>query len=82
MSEEIEKIIKIQGVLNKRKYHLCIRTDLEKDVQWRLYQVFADVDKYLSCENTSILNSEIDSIGDLINYLEKHNGFSINERFC
>lgn len=30
MSEEIEKLIKIQGVLNKSKYHLCIRTDLEK----------------------------------------------------
>lgn len=30
MSEEIEKLIKVQGILNKNRFHLCIHTDLEK----------------------------------------------------
>lgn len=76
MSKDIEKLIKVQGIINKDKYHLAIRTDLEEKADWRLYQVFRDVDEYLSNENTAILSSEIDSIEDLINYLEKHNGFS------
>ena len=76
MSKDIEKLIKVKGIINKDKYHLAIRTDLEEKADWRLYQVFRDVDEYLSNENTAILSSEIDSIEDLINYLEKHNGFS------
>ena len=76
MSKDIEKLIKVQGIINKDKYHLAIRTDLEEKADWRLYQVFRDVDEYLSNENTAILSSEIDSIEDLINYLEKHSGFS------
>ena len=75
MSEEIEKLIKIQGIINRNSYHLTIHTDLEKKYSWRLYQVFEDVDKYMSNDNKAILDSEIDSIDDLINYLEKHNGF-------
>ena len=75
MSKDIEKLIKVQGIINKDKYHLAIRTDLEEKADWRLYQVFRDIEDYLSNENTAILSSEIDSIEDLINYLEKHNGF-------
>ena len=75
MSEEIEKLIKIQGVLNKSKYHLCIRTDLEKEAEWYLYQVIADIDHYLSSENSAIMESRKDTVDELINYLEKHNGF-------
>lgn len=75
MSEEIEKLIKIQGIINKEKYHLFINTDLEAKADWSLYQVFANFDKYISRDNKAILDSDIDSIEDLINYLEKHNGF-------
>ena len=75
MSEEIEKLIKIQGILNKEKFHLFIRTDLETKAEWCLYQVFAEFDKYMRPDNKAILDSEIDTIEDLINYLEKHNGF-------
>lgn len=75
MSEEIEKLIKVQGILNRRKYHLCIHTDLEKQADWWLYQVFAEVDHYLSRENSAIMESGKDSIDDLIKYLENHNGF-------
>lgn len=75
MSEEIEKLIKVQGILNKRKFHLCIRTDLEQKAEWYLYQVFFDVDHYLSRDNSAIMDSGTDSIDDLIKYLENHNGF-------
>ena len=75
MSEEIEKLIKIQGIINRDKYHLYINTDLEQKAKWSLYQMFAEFDKYISEDNKAILDSDIDSIEDLINYLEKHNGF-------
>lgn len=76
MSEEIEKLIKIQGTLNKNNYHLFINTNLEDKAEWYLYQVFSDFDKYISSDNHAILDSDKDTIGELINYLEKHNGFS------
>lgn len=75
MSEEIEKLIKIQGILNKNIYHLYISTNLEDKAEWFLYQVFSDFDKYISRNNRAILDSDIDTIDDLIKYLEKHNGF-------
>jgi len=75
MSEEIQKLIKIQGIINRNKYHLYIQTDLESKAKWELYQVFADYDKYMSMDNGAILDSTTDSIEDLVNYLEKHNGF-------
>ena len=75
MSEEIEKLIKVQGIINKDRFHLCIRTDLESKAEWYLYQICADVDHYLSCQNSAILESSKDSIDELINYLEKHDGF-------
>ena len=76
MSEEIEKLIKIKGILNKNKYHLFIRTDLESKAEWCLYQMFAEYDKYISSDNKAIMDSEIDTIEELISYLEKHDGFA------
>ena len=76
MNENIEKLIKIQGILNKNKFHLCVMTDLEEKAEWRLYQILDDYKQYLLRENTAILSSNIDSIEDLIDYLEKHDGFS------
>ena len=76
MSEEIEKLIKIQGIINRGLYHLNVHTDLEKEYSWRLYRVFENFEKYMSDDNRPILESGVDSIEDLINYLEKHNGFS------
>lgn len=77
MSEEIEKLIKIQGIINKNKYHLAIRTDLEKEAEWRLYQVFTDYKEYMNSNNTAILSSQVDTIEDLITYLEKHSGILV-----
>lgn len=75
MNENIEKLIKIQGIINKNRFHLCVMTDLEEKAEWRLYQIFDDYKQYLARENTSILSSDIDDIETLIDYLEKHNGF-------
>lgn len=77
MSEEIEKLIKIQGVINNNRYHLSIRTDLEEKSDWRLYMVLDKVEDYLSDRNAPIMDSTIDTIDDLIDYLDKHNGFSM-----
>lgn len=76
MSEEVEKLIKVQGILNKDRYHLCINTDLINKAEWYLYQVFTDMDHYFSPENHAIMDSKRETIDDLINYLEKHDGFS------
>lgn len=75
MIEEIEKLIKIQGILNKDKYHLCVQTDLEKESAWYLYLVGGDFKEYLGRCNDSIMSSQVDSIDDLIKYLENHDGF-------
>lgn len=75
MKKEIEKIIKIQNKLNKRNFHLGVETDLEEKTRWSLYLNFRDFDKYMSNDNRAIMESEIDSLDDLINYLEKHEGF-------
>ena len=75
MSKEIDKLIKLQGRINKNLYHLHVHTNLEDFYEWRLYRMLPDLNQYLSEENRPILDSEVDSIDDLMNYLEKHNGF-------
>lgn len=75
MTEEIEKLIKIQGIINREKYHLHINTDLEQKADWILYLKQNSFEEYMRPDNTSIMKSKIDTIEDLINYLEKHNGF-------
>lgn len=76
MNENIEKIIKIQGIIDKRRYHLFIQTDLEKECKWLLFLFNPNKEDYLSGYNVPILDSRIDTIDDLVNYLEKHDGFS------
>ena len=77
MNKNIEKLVKLQGIINKNKFHLCVETDLEEIANWRLYQVFADFNEYMSADNHAILDSKVDSIDDLIKYLENHNGLKI-----
>lgn len=74
MSKEIEELIKIQGVINKNKYHLFVNTDLEKEYRWILYLYFPNTEDYFSTHNHPIMHSDIDSIEDLKNYLLKHEG--------
>jgi len=75
MSKDIETLIKIQGKINKRRFHLHIETDLEKNYRWLLFLNFPDRKDYFSSYNPAIMCSETDSVDDLMNYLEKHEGF-------
>lgn len=76
MNKDIEKLIKIQGAINKDVYHFYIETDLETEYRWVLFLYNPNVKNYFSEYNRPILTSSIDSIDYLVDYLEKHNGFS------
>lgn len=76
MSKDIEKLIKIQGAINKNIYHFYVETNLENDYRWVLYLYNPNTKDYFSEYNRPILISSIDSIEYLIDYLEKHDGFS------
>ena len=76
MNKEIELLIKIQGKLNKRRYHLYTETDLEEKYRFLLFIKFDDNRDYFSTNNLPILSSnEGDTVNDLKEYLERHNGF-------
>lgn len=76
MSKDIEKLIKIQGAINKNIYHFYVETNLENDYRWVLYLYNPNTKDYFSEYNRPILISSIDSIEYLTDYLEKHDGFS------
>lgn len=76
MDKDIEKLVKIQGAINKNVYHLYIETDLETEYRWVLFLFNPNVKNYFSEYNRPILTSSIDSIDYLVDYLEKHDGFS------
>lgn len=76
MTKEIEVLIKIQGKLNKRRYHLHINTDLQEKYRFFLFIKFDDNRDYFNTNNLPILSSnEGDTVNDLKEYLERHNGF-------
>ena len=76
MSEEIEKLIKIQGAINRNMFHLHVETDLVNSYKWGLFLYYPDTKNYFSRYNRPILMSSVDSIDYLIDYLNKHDGFS------
>lgn len=75
MSKDVEKLIKIQNTIDKNKYHLFVETDLEKSYKWVLFLYNPNIENYFSSYNPAIMNSRIDSLDDLENYLKKHDGF-------
>ena len=75
MSKDIEKLMKIQNKINNKRFHLCIQTNLENDYRWVLFQYFPDIDDYFSNFNAPIMESAVDTLDELIEYLKKHNGF-------
>lgn len=80
MNKDIELLIKIQGKLNKNRYHLHIDTNLQDDYRYLLFINFNDERDYFSSYNQPILSTiDGDTVDDLKDYLEKHNGF--NERW-
>lgn len=76
MNKDIEKLVKVQNKVNKNRYHLWIQTDLEDNYKWALFQYMPNTEDYFSKYNGAILTSTVDSLDDLINYLEKHDGFN------
>ena len=75
MSKDVERLIKIQNVINKSVYHLFVETDLEESYKWVLFLNNPNLENYFSNYNPAIMNSNIDSLDDLENYLKKHGGF-------
>lgn len=77
MNKDIEKLIKIQDKINKKRYHLHVYTDLIDNYNFVLFINFNDERDYFSQLNYPILSTEYkDTIEDLENYLKKHDGFS------
>lgn len=77
MNEEIEMLIKIQGKLNKSRYHLHIDTNLEDKYRYLLFIKFDDERDYFARDNQPILSTSCgDTVEDLKKYLENHDGFS------
>lgn len=75
MSKDIEKLMKIQGMIDRRKYHLCVTTDLQDKYSWTLFLYNPKIDDYFSCYNRPILDSAIDTVDELFDYLKRHSGF-------
>ena len=76
MSEEFLKLIKIKEKINKNKFHLFVKTNMEDLTEWELYQNFAEYDMYVSRDNHAILSSRTDTFEDLEKYLKNHNGIN------
>lgn len=76
MSKDIERLIKIQGAINRNMYHLHVSTNLEDNYKWILFLYNPNTKDYLSNYNRPILTSAVDSIDYLIDYLNKHDGFN------
>ena len=68
--EEFNKLNELKKY-TKDKYHLCIKTDLEKN-EWTLYRRYIDQDVYFSQDNKAIMTSETNTIEELEKYLKEH----------
>ncbi len=75
MSKEIERLFKIQNLLNKNMFHLCIQTNLDDDYRWILFLYNPNVEDYLSNYNRPILDSSKTTLDELEEYLKKYDGF-------
>lgn len=79
MSKEVEKLIKIQGAIDKDLFHLTVEMDLENEYKWKLFLFHPNSEYYFSKYNRCILSSKTDTIEDLFEYLNKHNGFKFDK---
>lgn len=75
MSKDIEKIMKIQGRLNKRAFHLHVATNLVDECKWVLFLYMPNKEDYFSDYNRPILDSSRSSVEELEDYLNKYDGF-------
>lgn len=75
MSDDIQQLIKMKNKINKNRFHLCIETDLENKYKWYLFQNFNNLEDYFSKDNQPIFHSDLTTIEELDNYLQKYNGY-------
>jgi len=75
MSEEIEKLMKIQGRINKNAFHLHVSTNLVDEYRWVLFLYIPNKEDYFSDYNRPILDSSRTTVDELEEYLNKYDGF-------
>ena len=76
INKDIEKLMKIQGRINKNRFHLCVSTNLEDEYKWVLFLYMPDEKDYFSSYNKAILDSNKTTIDELEDYLKKYDGFN------
>ena len=75
MNKDIERLFKIQNSLNRKKYHLCVQTNLDNEYRWVLFLYNPNIEDYLSNYNRPILDSSRTTLDELEEYLKKYEGF-------
>ena len=76
MSKDIERLIKIQGRINKNRFHFHVETNLVDEYRWVLFMYMPNIDDYFSSYNVAILDSTRSTIDELEEYLKKYDGFN------
>ena len=75
MNKDIERLFKIQKRLDKKKFHLCVQTNLDDEYRWILFLYNPNIEDYLSHYNRPILDSSRTTLDELEDYLKKYEGF-------
>lgn len=76
MDANLEKLIKLQGAVNKDMYHLHITVNIIDDTyEWILFKVLDSYEEYMSWTNRPIMSSDMHTMSELEIYLKQNNGF-------
>lgn len=71
----IEKLIKLQGAVNKDIFHLHISINLSNyEYEWVLFKVLDNFDDYMAWINRPVMSSNLHTIYELEQYLLENNG--------
>ena len=75
----IEKLIKLQGAVNKDLFHLSISINLsDYSYEWVLFKVLDNFDDYMAWINRPVMSSNLHTINELETYLLENNGIMKN----
>ena len=72
--DDIEKLIRIQGAVNRDNYHLYIHIDMWDNYTWILYRMLDDFNEYMHSDNKPIMTSKDYTVDNLIRFLLDNNG--------
>lgn len=75
MSKDIERLIKIQGRINNKAFHLHVSTNLVDEYRWALFLYMPNKEDYFSNYNRAVLDSSRSTVEELEEYLDKYDGF-------